>query len=171
MIIIIEGIDKSGKTTLIKDLYAALPAAVRVKNTIKPDGSKEISIGKIIGVYNGIYNVAGKFENPVILDRSHLTEIVYSAKRGYQALDYFDWRALERELDAIVIYMSAPKNTIKQRFIADKEDYLTVPEIDMIMTGYTDQIAKTSLPVLRLSSTDDRQTNLAEVIRFIGKHK
>ena len=76
MLILIEGIDKAGKGTVIEDLLKIYPAAIVFKNKIKPVGKDEISVGRTAGIYLGAYQLAKKLPSIVLFDRSHITEIV-----------------------------------------------------------------------------------------------
>lgn len=170
MLVLVEGVDKCGKTTLLSDLHEHLPGVRTFKNMIKPEDKSLHTIGRITGIYQGVYQV---FENDelVLMDRSHITELVYSPRRGYSSRDHFNWRLLEDQLNACVIYMSAPIDVVSQRFKEDNETYVDVAEIDSLVSGYEEYLRNTDLSVLWLSSLDSRESNLIKAIKFIGDNK
>ena len=173
MLILIDGCDKTGKSSIISDISAVLPGMPIFKNNTKPEDKKEFTIGKLVGIYLGAYRAA-MMKGSTIFDRSHITEIVYSHRRGYSSLEHFDWFAYEEEVllgNAVVIYMSAPKELIHKRFKEDKETYVDPKEIEGILDRYDDYLGMTSLPVLQLSSTEDRQKNLLDAVTFLTNHK
>lgn len=172
MIVLVEGVDKTGKDTLIKDLSEVFNARV-FKNSYKPAGNEELAIGYIAGIYNGIYQFLKDEKEIVILNRSHITEIVYSFKRDYESLEHIDWIEVEKELlkDACIIYMTAPDDVICERFKTDKEDHTLPEEISRLKFRYSLHLALTKIPFKVLSSIEDREKNLAAAMGFIISQK
>ena len=174
MIILVEGIDKSGKTTFINTLKTHIPSTRIFKNAIKP-GKGDVEIGRIAGVYQGAYQFANmiKDKNFIVFDRSHITEIVYSYLRGYESSEKIDWRKIEGELlkDAVIVYNYAPPSIISQRFKTDKEDYVREEEILNIITRYEAYLESTKIPYVTISSLDSVDSNLAKVVTFISKQE
>lgn len=169
MLILIEGVDCSGKTTLIQDLLGGISDSSVFKNNIKPEGKTLFSIGRTAGIYLGAYRLAQALKTDVIFDRSHITEIVYSPRRGYQSLEYIDWPAIEEEMksNACVIYVSAPKEIIERRFKEKGEDYIAEEEIEGLLIGFDEYIKGCKLPLIEISSLNSRYKNLVEVEEFI----
>ena len=172
MILLFEGVDKSGKSTLLNDLCNYLISKERnfelFKNKIKPEGKKEFSIGRTAGIYLGAYQLASQNSHLSLFDRSHITEIVYSNRRGYEALDYFDWLEFEeKQKDMLLVYTSAPEGVIKKRFELDGEDYIAPEEIRSILNRFDIYLERTVLPTIKLSSLDAREANLEKLINFL----
>lgn len=172
MIVLIEGIDKSGKTTLIREISRILPGSTVFKNKIKP-GKGDLEIGRIAGIYQGAYQLANAGTKLILFDRSHITEIVYSYLRGYESSSKITWNLIERELlqGAVIIYNYAPPSVIQRRFKEEKEEYLPTEEIEHILNRYEACLDSTTLPVLPLSSLDPVDSNVAKAIEFISNHK
>ena len=170
MIILIEGCDKTGKTTLKNDIAKLFPGFKHFKNPIKPPERDPVEIGRISGIYQGAYHLS-KSIGPVVFDRGHITEVVYGHRRGYDALNYTRWYDLEKELKghAVVIYMSAPPAVVQKRFEKDKEDFIDPGEIVGILNRYTEYFEECRLPVLKLSSLDSQDENMTKVINFLAK--
>jgi thymidylate kinase len=170
-IILVEGCDKSGKSTIIRDLQKIFPQHLLFKNNIKPEDNKLETIGKIAGIYLGAYQASNLLDFRSIYDRCHLTEIVYSYRRGYESSKYFNWLEYEEQYlkDACIIYMTAPKELIKFRFKTDNETYIGAEEIESILDRYEQYLKITKLPVLRLSSLYERDKNLLKTVKFLGE--
>lgn len=172
MIVLIEGIDKAGKTTIVNRLKQIFPSAIFCKNSFKPEGADPYDIGRMTGIYLGIYQLAKQSKDQLIfLDRGHITEIVYGRiKRGYDSLQYFNWEHYEKELKKYmkVIHVSAPVSVIQDRFIKEKEEYLVADEINKILTEYDIYMNNTSLSSIRIFGNNDKESNIAEIIKFIG---
>lgn len=175
MILLFEGCDKAGKSTLLNDfcnylIDKSIPFDV-FKNKIKPDGKKELSIGRTMGIYLGAYQLASQNNGITLFDRSHLTEIVYSSRRGYEALDYFEWLSFEeKQKDMLLVYVSAPEGVLKKRFKEDDEDYISEDEIRTILNRFEIYLKTTKLPTLTLSSIDDRKMNIDALINFLQEN-
>lgn len=175
MILLFEGVDKSGKSSLLNDFCQYLISQQinfdEFKNKIKPEGKSELSIGRTAGIYLGAYQLASNKYYPVLFDRSHITEVVYSSRRGYEALDYFDWLSYEeKQKDMLLVYTSAPVSVVKKRFEQDGEDYVKPEEIETILNRFDIYLKRTKLPTLKLSSIDDRTNNVSELINFLKEH-
>lgn len=175
MILLFEGVDKSGKSSLLNDFCQYLISQQinfdEFKNKIKPEGKVEMSIGRTAGIYLGAYQLASNKHYPVLFDRSHITEVVYSSRRGYEALDYFDWLSYEeKQNDMLLVYTSAPVSVIKKRFEQDAEDYIKPEEIETLLNRFDIYLKQTKLPKLKLSSIDDRLANVSKLINFLQDH-
>jgi len=176
MIILLEGCDKAGKSTLVKGLKEMFPESVVFKNMIKPEDKLQSTIGRTAGIYLGSYQFAQQIQREgntfhTIFDRGHLTEIVYSHRRGYESTKHIDWIHYERELlsqNAIIVYAHAPANVIKERFKTDKETYVDEKEIEGILERYEEYLRITKIPVVRISSLNDNKSNLAMLFNFIN---
>ena len=171
MKILIEGIDKSGKSSIVKELQKLFPSAVTFKNKLKP--VVEDDSARTSGIYLGAYQMANCLDKITLFDRSHLTEIVYARKRCYDAEVFFNWPEYEKSMlkDTLLIYMSAPVEIIKTRFKKDNETYLSESEIDWILDGYERYLSKTNLKFIRLDSTTEMTKNLAEVVQALAFYK
>lgn len=173
MNIIIEGCDKTGKSTIIQDLKKIYTSATVFKNLLKPEGKDGVTIGRAAGIYLGAYQFANTVGGMNIFDRGHITEVVYSQRRGYNSLEHIDWLGYEQMLldRTCVIYMSAPEETIVKRFETENETYISKEEVHNILEGFDAYLSMTKLPVLRLSSLDDREQNIAKFLTFIQDNK
>ena len=95
MNIIIEGIDKAGKSTIAADIREALYPAnpVTFKLTQKPQQGNFFSQEAVITLYKEMFGQTRHAQNAdhlFIFDRSYPSEMVYSIKRGYDALSNKD---------------------------------------------------------------------------------
>jgi thymidylate kinase len=133
MHIILEGIDKSGKTTLAKYLSKELNMPIQKVSAPKIDPFIEY------------VNLLIDTKIPTIFDRFHIGEMVYGPiKRGKSQLDFRKRAIVEmlmNGLETYNIYCDGPVNVIARRFVEDKEDYLTVDEIPEVLEAYNHQIA------------------------------
>ena len=121
MLIIVEGIDKTGKSTLCEYLVKKLPNAFLLKNGTKPKNNTETERQKILDIYNNILNVYNhNFSDKIlILDRFLLSEYVYSFKRGYESYNNPELKDVNEKLlemgdDVLVIYTRLDLNLIKE---------------------------------------------------------
>lgn len=179
MIIICEGIDKAGKSSVIQDLTTQnFVTSVVFKISQKPrDNSLEEQI-RVKVAYDELFAQALRLSRSegktVIFDRGYPSEMVYSAKRGYDALANEYWWNIDkmyRDASAVIIYCHAPKDVISKRFVTDNEEFAQHDEIDMLLDRYESFISKTTVPVLKIDSTESRQDNIVKIQEFLKTRK
>lgn len=121
MIIIIEGADGAGKTTLAEKIKAQTGYMMLHRTQPKNEEDKKRMMDEYIQVIK-----AGK---NCILDRSWYSEMVYGpVMRDASTITYPQMYELERLLaknGALVIYCTAPEATLWKRCLTRGEDYVT----------------------------------------------
>lgn len=171
MILILEGLDKSGKSSMTSDLLSFFYRAVTFKLFNKPTSLAPEELVKIKTAYSELFAQAKRLNNKhtVIFDRAYPSELVYSIKRGYDAFDDPDWWALDERLSRLpnlfIIYCSAPDDVVAKRLITEKEEYMTAEEIPVLRSRYEQFVERTKIPVLGVDSTQPRDKNLASIIK------
>jgi len=147
-IIILEGLDKTGKTTFSEELLKDIPGTIMIKqNRRKLKNVKEAYLQMCL-VLTKLPGSA-----PVILDRFYPSQMVYSILRGTDELDDVFYTVLEKDmlehpsLTFEIIYCTASEETITERFISNKEEHVNIEQIKMLKERYDTFISKTKLPV------------------------
>jgi len=164
MIILFEGIDKSGKSSLIKR-FVDLSGMKVFKNPVKPTATS-FSQGFVNGTYFGAYELARLSNQDFIFDRSHITELCYcETKRKYKP-DLTTWLKWEEENkhNVVVVYIDAPLETIKERFVKDKEEYLKQSDIKKIAKKYEEYFEASKLSLIYIDGSLDRQRMLTQLV-------
>jgi thymidylate kinase len=170
MLIIIEGVDKTGKTTLTEYLLKKLPKAYMIKYGDRPkDGSYlerekvRLAHWKMLDVYNYSFK-----DCVLILDRFFPSEIVYSHKRGYDASkdkEYIEMKNLiEKAGDVIFIHCKTDPEQIAKKFLEDGEDYAKVDEIKQLISRYDEYLG--SINSIKIPY-DYQKTEFKHVVRKI----
>lgn len=173
MNIIIEGCDKSGKSTIAGDIREALQpkTPVSIKLVQKPVDLDPTMVKKMYIEFFHQANSPLNKDHLFLFDRSYPSEMVYSAKRKYDAMKDLDLRKLDFDLgrtkQTLLIYCEVDFETLKKRFDKEKEAYLKKEEIQMILERYEQFLAITSVPYIRVNSLKDRGANLAAVREFL----
>lgn len=174
MLLLFEGVDKSGKSTLLRNFRDAYPNSGYWKNTIYKPNSAVLSRGIIQGLYLGFYEAAKQMirgRYPFAVDRSHITEIVYAPiKRNYEP-DIAFWREYEDQLDAIVIYVDTPPSTVINRLNIEGDDYVSIDDVIRIKYGYDDYFHRfTRLSVIRIDGSKTEAEMLQELIVKVDEY-
>jgi len=124
MIIILEGPDGSGKTTLAKQI--ARQTGYTYEHRSKPENEEEKA--RMMGEYIQMC----KSKQNIIVDRCWYSEMVYGkVMRDQSYIDYPQMYELERMLaknGAIIIYCTAPTAALWMRATKRGEDYITCRE-------------------------------------------
>jgi len=151
-LIILEGADCSGKTTLAKQLCAAMPDAHYVHYSdykqVKLSLPRMYTEGMLPAVQN---------HRPVIMDRCWISEEPYChvfRPLEKPRLDDLDSRMLERlalTCEPILVYCDPGKEQISSVFETRKGiEYLdTIDQLIAVRDGYTTRLKRTHLPVIK----------------------
>lgn len=161
--IILEGIDKTGKTTLANYLSKELGFPI-IKFSEPKKGEDP---------YYEYCKFLANTDLNCILDRYYLSELVYGRiKRGKSEIDKVKQKILELALqkcNVMAVYCQNDMAFIKNKFTEDKETYTKVEEIKPILNGYTKEIDKSLLKWHNYKIGDDMQ-KLADKYRVFHKH-
>lgn len=121
MILILEGPDGSGKTTLAEQLQRQTGYQLLHRTQPKNEEDKKRMMDEYVQVLK-----AGK---NVIMDRAWYSELVYGpVMRDTSVLTYpqmYELEKLAAKNGAIVIYCTAPEATLWKRCMRRGEDYIT----------------------------------------------
>lgn len=178
MLIIVEGVDKTGKSTLVDFILKNMPDTYLLKNGSRPKDGSDIERSKIINAYwkiLSIYRYSFK-ESILIMDRYVISELVYCLKRGYKALDDSEpgkelkmiINELEQEGDIIIIHCSTDPKLIKQKFIDDGEEYTNLDEVEKFDEKYRVEIGKLKIKNIPYDYT---RTTPVQVVRRLELYK
>ena len=137
MFIILEGIDKTGKTSLANHLSKKFDLPI-IKFS-KPKGDP----------YEEYLNFLLTHKKPAILDRFYLGEEVYGpVKRGKSGLKPWQLRTLENLVmmrNSFNIYSYTNFAEIKENFVKEKEEYATIDDIMKLHQQYYQVIEKSNV--------------------------
>lgn len=161
MRIIVEGVDKSGKSTIIEKMKNQFEYGIAIKNMIKPRDKSPKETKRILKIYEEIAEMS-KFpdlDHVFILDRYYQSEIVYSILRGNDRLtekDFLDWtKNLENKLkhDTLLVLVETDAETVAERFRKCKEDFVKEDQIKMLQDRYNQVFEMSTLPKIKLDTT------------------
>lgn len=164
MLLLFEGVDKSGKTTLITK-FRELSGMPVFKNLVKPTNDR-FEIGRVNGVYIGAYQLACLGNEDYIFDRSHITEQVYSkVKRGYEPEEKY-WSKWEEENKhrVFTVFVDTPSDILARRFKEDKEEYVNIEEIEDLQKMYKAYIEKSPLSLIYIEGKENKQRMLTQLV-------
>jgi thymidylate kinase len=163
-ILIIEGIDCSGKDYFISKLSKELCNSITIKNNFKPRNYEEREIIK--NKYKAIIAIAKKLASFdfIILNRFYPSELVYSAvKRSYDANKDIWYKFFENSIKrmtwesnikVILVYVYESPEEIKKRMKERGEDYIIDKDVDNIIKAYDNFYKKTKLTKIKIKSSE-----------------
>lgn len=157
MIIIVEGTDASGKTTLVKAITEEITARGREVHSMHHGRPPELTRRCVLNEY--VNNVDKWYGHGTVIvsDRWHWGERTYapikrpeSDKDGYGLLGVAGWRWVELYLlsrGASTFWLRQPLDVVTRRLSQRGDDYVQVDELSGILGLY--ELAATLAPSLR----------------------
>jgi len=147
-VIILEGVDKTGKTTLAEKLLKAKTGTILIKQNRK-------DLKKIKDAFMNMAILLRDLpgDAPIILDRFYPSQMVYSILRGEESMTDVFYHVLENDLvnhptlKFEIIYCTADDDTIRRRFKKEKEEYVKEDQIKLLKSRYEHFIKRTKLKV------------------------
>lgn len=152
MIIIVEGIDGSGKTSLARQLAIQNGYNIIRKSQPKTEEERKGMLGEYIQLIKSSKNV--------IFDRCWYSEMAYGpVMRNASAISYPDMYALERQVakvGGLIIYCTGPEAGLWLRCQKRGEDYVTSRDaFKTIYNNFNDIMRSPHLvPVVRYEYKD-----------------
>jgi thymidylate kinase len=182
MMILVEGIDKAGKSTIVKDLDELFEKkAIILKLSQKPKDNSHDEIMKAKVAYSELFYQAKQLSEKgqiVIFDRAYPSEMVYSIKRGYDAMKDSFWWNFDEDLshmsndnELILIYCSTDPMILAERFVSKGEQFAKQEEIPTLLERYENFLAYTKVSFIRVDSMRDRLANIVTIKDLIKRNK
>lgn len=166
MRIIIDGCDKSGKSTLIEALKNEIPSLIGLKLLTKPKDGSEESKQYIKLMYAKMAEMTRDQSCHYLFDRWYPSQMVYSFKRGQNDLqDGWFWK-FEQEIAKtpnLYVLLDVDKKLLLERFKTDGEDYAKPEEIDRIQKRYRKHFNQCQLNKLALDPTDNIEDAVQQI--------
>ena len=149
-IIILEGADRTGKSFLGK-IFRSIFDIPYYHGTRSPGSreelkTREFEVAKIEMLQ--MYDILKQTGISIVIDRWHLSELVYSKVYGRQIDENFIWDMDEKlaDLGAVVVYVSMPLEALKIRW--DKEKIVEFNEIQEIISQYEKALKKSKCKIV-----------------------
>lgn len=176
IITICEGVDGSGKTTLMNILMDIIKYSLMIHTSAPP---KNVSERYYSNLLKTLMLTIENVEQPLFLDRFHIGEMAYSETFRPHTLDMLKRqkmnlidRQLEEKKDVKVIYCYAENDVIKDRLINRGDWLITVDDIEPIVTNYDKYLANSNLSIYRLDTTKGISENdIIKIIDFLYNAK
>lgn len=146
--IIIEGLDKTGKSTLARHLSEKL--GMPIKKFSAPEGGADPTLE-----YAEFLVTA----EPCIVDRCYMSEMAYGpVVRGVSHIDLSRQSLLEELVlrrGGSMVYCDADEEALRDRFEADGETFLKPGQIAAVKANFEEALNDTKLEVIRYTVGDD----------------
>lgn len=170
MRIIIEGLDRVGKSAILEKI-AKHYGAISIKNNYRPKTEEDSPF--VFEMYSYIANLTEVDDRIFVLDRFHLSEFVYAGKRGYEIPDTnlgdFEWDHLGTG-HTLLVYITADSEIVKERFAKVGEDYVAPEEVEFLMERYEKYYKLSELTQkMRLvnNTYKDQDKNIKKIISMV----
>lgn len=175
ILIILEGCDNSGKTTLAQNIEKVTNAST-YKFTRTPKDDTDLSFEKLKTHYTTFVETISQTKCYYhIADRLHLSQMVYSIKRGRDMLTDPWFQQFEREfvmpLQHILVLCDPPQDVVESRMKVRGDDYIKIQEIPLIMQRYKLAFEKSILDKMIVDTSKNPFGCAMDVIDAANKWK
>lgn len=160
MRLVIEGVDKSGKSTLIEKLKNHFPKAIQLKLMTKPKNSSQEETNKLFETYTKMKEITDDPNYTFIFDRYYQSELVYSYIRGNDRLETKEgqefFNNLENEIEdsTFVVLLEHPADKVAERFNKCKEDFVKPEDIVKLQQRYREVITNSKLDYIIMDTME-----------------
>jgi thymidylate kinase len=161
MIVILEGADGGGKTTLSETLRQRLQKE-KMTHVVKHGPYKGMNTEDLCRTYFRGMTAALTYDDHVIMDRSWLSEPIYGSvyRKGDNRIDMPRRRMLERAALArgVVVIHCQPDFEVCMKTFKDRieDEYLdNIKQLEQVYEGYSSLPMDTALPVITYDYTKD----------------
>ena len=161
MIIVLEGSDKVGKSTLGRYLAEKYSAELVHFSAPKGDPYKE---------YMDFLDQADPSKN-YVLDRFHVGELVYGelyrgkSKISLDQLWYLDLRLMSHQ--CILVHCSTDPETVKRKFVEDGEESSKIEDVEAILSKFKEKVNLSLLRKFDYNWQEGHLASLNVVISYI----
>lgn len=171
LVIIIEGTNKSGKTTLVNYIKEMFPE--KLFEIIKCSQPKN---GDAYNEYKNILEWIKKNQNKnYIIDRFHFGSFVYGpiyrGKPDFSLDKFVEIEMMIEQLNYIFILAIANKNFIKKKFIEDKEEFAKLELIDEEIKYFNEIKSKSRLNIINHNIPKRDLTKNNNIINLIQMYE
>lgn len=159
--IILEGCDKTGKSTIAKKIHDLL--GFKVVSCRQPTGDP----------YDEYVKKMKAVKESTVFDRWCYGELVYGPLyRGKSQLSpnqlrNLEWLATAR--NAVLVHCVDTAKNIRQRFIDDKEDFAKLADVSTIIKSYKLVEKRSLLPTYLYKPASDKKT-ASFILKIVAKH-
>jgi len=172
MLIYIEGLDRSGKSTFAKQVAAALRLPIYRKSPPKKlDLTEHHSYFKGVGF--ALMELHNLFQFNAIVDRSFISDWVYT-NRNAEVRPMQIWREWENRHAqrhcAIIAFVEVPRAILGARVSAEPDPYMSVGDIPRFAALYDTYLRHTRFRVVRvngIASPTERVDEIKTIERII----
>jgi thymidylate kinase len=165
MLIYLEGVDKSGKSTLARELSSALKIPVyRKQPPTDLDLSEHHSYFKGVGfALTELHNI---FNFKAIIDRSFVSDWIYSNRSNdvYPLKIWQEWENRHQNTHAVlIIIIETPLAVVEERLSAAPDPYMSHSDIARFLFLYDTYIKQTQFHVIRINGVASHQERCNEI--------
>ncbi len=163
-LIVLEGIDKSGKSTIARWLQEH--HGFEVIKTNAPKQGEDV-----FQSYLNTLERVRQMNHDVVIDRFHWGELVYGPiYRGKAAFGEDKLKEIERfinRLGGVIVHCHNDEKKIRDLFIADEEDFTRLEDIKKILESYQHLKGVSICPVYNHQVGENEVTDNRNFLRYL----
>lgn len=170
MLICFEGLDRSGKSTLIAAVRAARPDCLVYQKPIAPDLESSDYPRYFQGAGMALAALHGCVPSPVLVDRSYISDWVYSDGESLGWARWQEWENLALRMgDVRVVYVEVDDQTLVDRLRINPDPFCGEADIPVFRSRYSRYFELTAFPITACDGAGDIVDSTNTVVSLLGE--
>lgn len=170
MLVCFEGLDRSGKTTLLKATLGRV-SCIEYRKPIPSTLTIPDHSVYFWGAGMALAALHGFLERPLLVDRSLVSDWIYSDGPSIGWSRWHEWETLATQHGpCVLVYVEVDDEVLRDRLHEEPDDYLEVDSIALHRSRYQQYLARTSLPTLRCAGDTDIESTADRVVSFMNEY-
>lgn len=160
LVVFIEGVDNTGKTTLANKLAEAFE--LEYKHNSKPQTDDP---------FQEYHDMIDGIRKSTVIDRAYLSEYVYSklwrggCKITAKQFEELDLQCQLKFRNVILIHATAPIDVIKERCVREKEELLKLDQVQQCAEWFDEIVGRCTLETIKYDSSKQSPEEIVEEVR------
>lgn len=149
MLICFEGLDRSGKSSLIEAVCAARPDCLAYQKPVASDLQSTDYARYFQGAGMALAALHGCVPSPILVDRSYISDWVYSDGESLGWGRWQEWEDLVVRMGPVqVVYVEVDDQTLADRLRVTPDPFCSEADIPVFRSRYRRYFELTALPIV-----------------------
>jgi thymidylate kinase len=169
VVMIVEGVDLSGKTTAIERIAKHYNSGFILKNTYKPKQVDSLIYEQYWKILDLVKNLGVNYrkDNLIILDRFFPSQAVYSVLRGSDDLSCAKINILDNYCvrnKMVFVYLDTSLKDLKKRYKERGDEHIKITQLEVLKERYDQFYENTKMIKIKIDTTNKDWFELVKLV-------